>query len=215
MINRGLPAITREFIDLDTKEWIELTGKRAASRECGTCRLCCKTGSVDEEGVRFQPFRKPAGVMCEFASSKGCSLHEDSMMPRTCSAFLCLWRLGMGHDEHRPDKMKMVPTTQKMPNGTTVAVLHEQYAGSTNKRGHAMLSLLQHLPHVDTILIVPDVHSKRRGWTRSSRGWQAFEAEPVGESPTVDRDDPELLRSVQLAEATVRGETVLTIGEGE
>ncbi len=89
----------------------------AAPRQCGSCNACCKTHSVDESDLV-----KPAGVWCKHAvPGKGCSIYPSR--PIACKAFRCGWLKGIGKDEHRPDKTRVVldPVVHpRLPGGTAM-----------------------------------------------------------------------------------------------
>lgn len=78
--------------------------RRAASRSCGPCSLCCSVLRVDE-------LAKPAGRDCVHqrrvgvdpaAPAGGCAIHETR--PGICRAYACLWLQGGLEDDERPDE---------------------------------------------------------------------------------------------------------------
>lgn len=69
--------------------------RRAASRSCGTCSLCCTVLRVDELGKR-------AGDDCTHqCGDKGCGIYETR--PQICRNYQCLWRQGGLEDDERPN----------------------------------------------------------------------------------------------------------------
>jgi Fe-S-cluster containining protein len=69
--------------------------RRAASRSCGTCSLCCTILRVDE-------LAKPAGRDCVHQRGpRGCAIHATR--PAICRAYRCLWLQGGLEDGERPD----------------------------------------------------------------------------------------------------------------
>lgn len=86
------------------------------SRQCGACRLCCKTLYIGErgthDGVPYEFVHYP-GTWCKHASERGCTLHTTPLKPLACRTFQCLWLLGVGRDEDRPDKIKFVTTIEE------------------------------------------------------------------------------------------------------
>jgi Fe-S-cluster containining protein len=69
--------------------------RRAASRSCGSCSLCCTVLRVDELGKR-------AGEDCPHQrGEKGCGVYETR--PPICRNYHCLWRQGGLEDDERPD----------------------------------------------------------------------------------------------------------------
>ena len=73
-----------------------------AGRACGTCDLCCRLPSID--WPEFPELHKPADALCiHLRKGKGCVIHADR--PMHCASFQCLWLMGFGPDELRPDKI--------------------------------------------------------------------------------------------------------------
>ncbi|MDB5513036.1 MAG: uncharacterized protein JWR08_2519 [Enterovirga sp.] len=71
-----------------------------ATRECGSCTLCCKTMSVWE-------IDKPNGVWCRHVkSNRMCAIYETR--PQSCRSFDCLWLRGVGPEGMRPDKSRVI-----------------------------------------------------------------------------------------------------------
>lgn len=96
-----------------------------AQRPCGECKACC-------EVLAIQELDKPLNVMCEHAGAgpQGCCTIYDSR-PKSCQDYLCLWKLGLGTDDHRPDRSGLVlsPTRE----GTAcypAASIHELWPGA-------------------------------------------------------------------------------------
>ena len=73
-----------------------------ATRACGPCSLCCKLMSVQDLAPE-----KPAGQWCPHCPTRsGCGIYEAR--PQSCRDFDCLWRLGLGSEEMRPDRSHVV-----------------------------------------------------------------------------------------------------------
>jgi Fe-S-cluster containining protein len=69
--------------------------RRAASRRCGTCSLCCTILRVDE-------LAKRAGFDCiHQRGEEGCGIHPTR--PSVCRGYRCLWLQGGLEEEERPD----------------------------------------------------------------------------------------------------------------
>ena len=69
--------------------------RRAATRTCGPCSLCCTLLRVDE-------LAKPAGRDCVHQrGTQGCAIHATR--PPICRAYRCLWLQGGLEDDERPD----------------------------------------------------------------------------------------------------------------
>jgi len=71
-------------------------------RVCGTCDLCCRLLTID--WPEYPELHKPADVPCKhLISGVGCRIHADR--PMHCASFQCLWLMGFGPDELRPDRI--------------------------------------------------------------------------------------------------------------
>lgn len=71
-------------------------------RTCGPCDLCCRLPSID--WPEFPELHKPADANCrQLVRGQGCRIHADR--PMHCAAFQCLWLMGFGPDELRPDRI--------------------------------------------------------------------------------------------------------------
>lgn len=88
-----------------------------ASRPCGECTACCTVLAIAE-------LDKPIGITCVHASLKGCGTYETR--PKSCREYLCLWKLGFGTMEERPDRLGLVmsPMNPGTP-GYPAATVHE------------------------------------------------------------------------------------------
>lgn len=77
-------------------------GGDANRRQCGTCDLCCRLPSIDWE--EFPELHKPADAHCKhLVAGVGCRIHADR--PMHCASFQCLWLMGFGPEELRPDRI--------------------------------------------------------------------------------------------------------------
>lgn len=80
--------------------------ERAQGRTCGECTLCCKLLAIPE-------IQKAAGKWCAVCNiGKACTVYENR--PRACRDFECLWLQGVGTDDMRPDKSKVVMSLAPM-----------------------------------------------------------------------------------------------------
>ncbi len=76
------------------------TRARRVGRECGSCSICCTVFGVSALG-------KATGEPCRYTCDDGrCRIYAKR--PRECSEFFCLWRLGIGPDSERPDRVGFV-----------------------------------------------------------------------------------------------------------
>jgi len=95
------------------------------TRKCGSCAVCCKIMQVPE-------FVRAKGAWCPKArpgDPRGaCSIYNDR--PVGCRGFACLWLLGAGLDDDRPDKMGvMFAVMGDRSKGTSKAVAFESKPG--------------------------------------------------------------------------------------
>lgn len=78
--------------------------KTMGERPCGGCTACCTVMGVEE-------LNKPNHVECQHVSAGGCSIYETR--PESCKAFQCMWRIGIGTMEQRPDLIGLVMDTTR------------------------------------------------------------------------------------------------------
>src|SRR5262249_53138238 len=67
----------------------------APDRSCGACTACCTVLNIKTLG-------KPSGCDCEHLTPGGCGIYPDR--PEACREYHCLWRMGWGRPEDRPDR---------------------------------------------------------------------------------------------------------------
>lgn len=88
--------------------------RRAASRICGTCSLCCTVLRVDE-------LAKPAGRDCVHQrGAHGCAIHATR--PSICRSYRCLWLQGGLEDHERPDATLGVVDLETTGIGVRLAI---------------------------------------------------------------------------------------------
>jgi hypothetical protein len=108
------------------KEWIIWKGEQAildATRGgCGSCRACCITLFVADEGDGFtKPSHKPCHNLC----NDGCSINASK--PAVCGRFECMWLQSQSGNrpmspELRPDRCGAILTRE----GETIKVHVDQ-----------------------------------------------------------------------------------------
>ncbi len=75
---------------------------RPGGRSCGPCDLCCKLPSID--WPEYPELHKPADTFCKHCiPATGCAIHATR--PMHCASFQCLWLMGFGSDELKPDRI--------------------------------------------------------------------------------------------------------------
>ena len=66
----------------------------------GPCDLCCRLPGI--HWPEHPELHKPPDVPCRnLVPGKGCRVHADR--PMHCASFQCLWIMGFGREEMRPD----------------------------------------------------------------------------------------------------------------
>lgn len=88
--------------------------RRAATRSCGSCSLCCTVLRVDE-------LAKPAGRDCRHQRGPhGCAIHATR--PGICRRYRCLWLQGGLEDDERPDRTGGVVDLETTGIGLRLAI---------------------------------------------------------------------------------------------
>jgi len=73
-------------------------------RSCGSCTMCCYVFEVPAVATRDYEWCRHCRV------GVGCGIYETR--PEDCRSFYCLWRMGFGTDEDRPDRHGVVMDLQ-------------------------------------------------------------------------------------------------------
>lgn len=81
--------------------------------------MCCKFVYAAErghiEGQAYEFIHYP-GSWCKHVllkgGEKGCTLHGTPRKPIVCRTFSCLWLMGFGHEEDRPDKINVIGSVE-------------------------------------------------------------------------------------------------------
>lgn len=68
---------------------------------CGTCRACCITLFIADEG---DGFTKPSNTACDKLCADGCGIYHQR--PRTCRAFKCVWLRSQGGNRPMPAELR-------------------------------------------------------------------------------------------------------------
>ena len=90
-------------------------------RSCGGCTACCKTHEIRE-------LEKPEGRWCAHCEiGKGCRIYAEK--PKGCAAFECMWLQGVGKEEDRPDRSRVVMDSLDFGDGVLVLMLFEVSPG--------------------------------------------------------------------------------------
>lgn len=154
-------------------------------RTCGTCRLCCKLVPTWEVGTGpdGQPyeFAKPARQWCKHAGPGGCAIYTSPAKPWTCRTWSCMWLMGWGSDELRPDRSRVVLALERQLDQTHL-VLYADRAGApyTLAMGALVEFALRNMPGVVAALVLEPGFTRKR-WSLSEG--LAFVAYPEGSRP--------------------------------
>jgi len=84
---------------INHKRSLKLIEELTADRPCGDCTACCTKLSIVE-------LTKPEGVGCRHETPTGCGRYASR--PGSCRSFYCLWKVGVGRENERPDKSGFV-----------------------------------------------------------------------------------------------------------
>ncbi len=89
----------------DHKEWIIWQGDKAvldATRgDCGSCRACCITLFIADDGSGFtKPSHRACGNLC----NDGCGIYAKR--PKTCSSFRCVWLKSQDGNRAMPPELR-------------------------------------------------------------------------------------------------------------
>lgn len=93
-------------------------------RQCGPCKLCCKTLAV-------VPLGKPTGEWCPLVCATGCSVYDERIS--NCRDFQCLWLLGYFRDEDRPDMTDVVMYEEHITDEPNLVAVSEAHPGAAGR----------------------------------------------------------------------------------
>ncbi len=128
-------------IELDIVQCIAANGTSAApGRTCGGCTVCCTTLAVPE-------IAKPEDVPCEFLFGRGCGVYE--CRPEECRLYLCMWMLGLGGPDDRPEKSGLLfaLTDDGIAQADTSLTVYELRPRALTQRFASMDDLLRWIPN--------------------------------------------------------------------
>jgi len=87
----------------DTNSLLKIT----PGRDCGECQACCFAPRLDE-------LEKPSFTSCKNQGQGECTDYENR--PTPCRDYNCMWRLGYGAKDDRPDKTGLMLTARMHAN---------------------------------------------------------------------------------------------------
>src|SRR5688500_17706439 len=115
----------------------------SGGRACGPCDLCCRLPAID--WPEYPELHKPADQRCRHSipAGGGCAIHAER--PMHCASFQCLWLMGFGPEELRPDKIGgymdavdsgqlFLLTDRDRPDPRTIPAVARLIEGWTGKR---------------------------------------------------------------------------------
>ncbi len=84
-------------------------------RTCGNCTACCRPLPILE-------LQKSIGVWCtQCDQGVGCRIYDSR--PRSCRDFSCQWLKGIGKEDDRPDKTRVILDFVQTDNGLPGGIL--------------------------------------------------------------------------------------------
>lgn len=99
----------------------------AASRQCGSCQLCCSCFPIPAGMIG--PGEKPAGVACPHLGDSGCRRYAQR--PQLCKDFRCAWHVDASWpDEWRPDRSGLLCLRETLSGGLLAAAVFETRPGA-------------------------------------------------------------------------------------
>lgn len=116
-----------------------------ATRPCGECSACCTTLEVPAAQTKV-------GETCQHvAPGCGCSIYASR--PKDCREYACAWKLGLGSQEQRPDKVGFTMTAARPGLGLHPAwLVHELWKGAASTpEAQAFLQQVAN-PHVVVVM---------------------------------------------------------------
>lgn len=99
-----------------------------SNRSCGECDACCVWLDVEDEGIAHT-----RGVRCPRLGDDGkCQSYDER--PRTCRDFECLWLVGFGGEEDRPDRLGVILHLMPPTSGVVVVAANEIRPGAVDEK---------------------------------------------------------------------------------
>lgn len=103
------------------------------TRSCGDCQECCRVLAVNSETVS-----KPAWLRCRHQCATGCGVYEER--PTPCAVYRCMWKLGWGPKNYRPDRLGLV--VEAPGEGCGVFIKESRPGALRTKRGRKAFNVL-------------------------------------------------------------------------
>lgn len=119
-------------------------------RTCGGCQACCEVIGIYPDNDRSKPPTSPAFEKCEHQCEDGCAIY--SRRPTPCFVYRCMWHLGWGSDDDRPDKLGLI--LEAHPDAKHIVAIVETRSDA-HKEERATIRLLQIRAQVPIVLVTP------------------------------------------------------------
>ncbi len=108
----------------------------ASKRSCGDCIACCvylKIPQINKKACEHckylsldHPARPNEMQLTGGLPHSNCKIYGSSKRPESCSGYSCLWLLGHGKEEDRPDRSLIIAdTTHKIGGAIEIKQLKE------------------------------------------------------------------------------------------
>jgi hypothetical protein len=109
------------------------------ARSCGDCRVCCTLFEIPE--VK-KDLNSPCRHESRNPSAPGCKIYAHR--PQVCRTFECAWKLGLGTNRDRPDRLGIMLYTINLEDGLPGLAIVEAHPGAfQTKRVRDMIALYQ------------------------------------------------------------------------
>lgn len=137
-------------------------------RQCGDCDFCCTAKGIKD----LEPEPKPPWTPCAHLNNPGendcpgCSIYESK--PESCSSYFCAWRLGLGGESGRPDRVGAMVDVNTMENapGQLAVVIHASGPyKSIPVRRMIRSARTMSVQHVAFVSLAEDLHPTRIEYT--------------------------------------------------
>lgn len=131
-------------------------------RTCASCWMCCTAMNISERGTIPEPyeFTKRPGSKCPH-ENRGCTLHGTNKKPWSCATYECMWLMGEGTEEMKPNISKLIASleerqfTDELPKEMYL-VLYECRPGAVDtSAADAWYRWVLQSPHVVGIEVIP------------------------------------------------------------
>lgn len=124
-----------------------------AKRPCDECSACCTTLEVPAVQTKV-------GETCQHvAAGGGCAIYATR--PKDCREYACAWKLGVGSEEQRPDKIGFTITAARASLGLHPAwLVHELWKGAAS--APEAEAFLQRIANPNVVVVMRDARAIAR-----------------------------------------------------